>query len=173
MKNQQSDWQKRVKEEEKKMGYKKPGEPYRPSNNYSQGRAQAQTSATPEKIDYSKEGIIDLLDKKAPQKAKELVNQGLTKTQLRRFFSEVKFLERKYNKKADENAFQEIRPQLLMLKSKVNYALGRKGNVIPAYFRDFLVNSIDSIDNDHKNFEVFCKYFESVVGYCYGEGMKD
>jgi len=126
-------------------------------------------------IEYFKNGQIntDLLDKDAKKEAENLYNTSLTTTQLRKFFAEVKFLESKYNKykKEDkEKGFLEIKPQLLMLKSKANYALGRRA--IPGAFKNFLVNSIDKIDNDYKNFEVFCKYFEAVIGYCYGKGMR-
>lgn len=85
----------------------------------------------------------------------------LTPTQLRRFFNEVRSLE----ERTEEN-FDEQKALVLMLKSKVAYAAGKKTSKTPKEFKDFIDACIDRI-NDKKDFDGFVKLFESVVGYFY------
>ncbi len=97
----------------------------------------------------------------------------LTSSQLRRFFGEVKRLERKYKllarEKGEDEAFNEIEPMLGMLAVNANYTWER--GKIPDKFREFLENSVRSI-NSGKQFEEFAKYFEAVVGHYYYEAKK-
>jgi CRISPR type III-A-associated protein Csm2 len=121
----------------------------------------------------------ELLDKTAREKAKQFFdtdNRGRTiyvsSHQLRKFYNEVKNLE----KKLKVNDWDIIYPMVKMIKSKIAYATSDskiKNTERKLYrkFKDFLVEGIDSIQ-DQKDFHAFCKYFEAVVGYYYGEGGK-
>ncbi len=123
-----------------------------------------------------------LLDAKAEQVAKSFFKfekgrrpRMVSSSQLRKFYNEVKALE----KKLDNQPFAVVYPLIKMVKSKVAYAtapskIGSRDE-IPLYknFKDFLMESIDSIPEDgEKEFRAFCTYFEAVVGYYYGNGGK-
>lgn len=128
-----------------------------------------------EKIKYyqdKEKSIIDpkLLDSKAHSKGKEL--QNITSHQIRRFFNEIKSLEKKKN----VQGWDKVMPLVKMVKAKAFYATS--DNKADSRHRDdykkwraFLVDAIDSIE-DQKDFEAFVKYFEAVIGFYYGEGRK-
>ncbi|WP_298068389.1 type III-A CRISPR-associated protein Csm2, partial [uncultured Mailhella sp.] len=74
-----------------------------------------------------------------------------------------------YQKCSDE-AFAGILPQIKILKAKAAYAKGRK--VVPSAFSDWIAQHVDAI-NKPADFKAFLLHFEAVVGFCYGEGLKD
>ena len=80
----------------------------------------------------------------------------------------IDFFER-HNRLQQED-FERLFPLIKMIKSKVQYAAGRKQRPIPAEFRDFLLNGINHIE-DEKDFRACMLYFEAVVGFMYGKGM--
>jgi CRISPR-associated protein Csm2 len=102
------------------------------------------------------EGIAKLID--------ELPN-----SQLRRFYSDAKGLERQYrqhkeNGKSDTDAWALIHPQFAMLKSKVVYAKARPGSSVPGAFVQFVVDHVQAV-NEPRDFEAFLIHFEAVVGF--------
>lgn len=103
----------------------------------------------------------ELISKEADELGKKFASlkPELTTTQLRKFFNEVRSLE----ERVEEN-FDEQKALVLMLKSKVAYAVGKKTSKTPREFKDFMDACIDNI-NDKKDFDGFIKFFESVVGY--------
>lgn len=116
----------------------------------------------------------DLLDKEASAEAKKWATAKdnkneptFTTTQLRRYYSEVKNIERQMQVLGKES-WDTIFPMVKMLKSKISYDM-RKDNKIPSEFKSFIYNSVDSI-KDQNDFKAFLKYFEASVGYFYGEG---
>lgn len=126
--------------------------------------------------DESKKEIKeDLLCKKAKELAKSFIDTNdktLNSTQLRKFYMDVKQLERDFKIKGKES-WGSIRPFVKMLKSKVAYAYPKnfKDRKIPKEFKDFMDTCVDNI-KDPEDFEGFLKHFEAVVGYFYGEGGK-
>jgi CRISPR-associated protein Csm2 len=126
--------------------------------------------------------IKDLYDSMALEQAKAFPdlrvsnNQGrmvpnrnttLSKSQIRRFFGEVKNLQIKHNQAADkESSWTQIKPVFKMIKSKASYASGTKK--IPDEFKDFIINNISKVETKEE-FEVFVNYFEAVLAYAYGE----
>ncbi len=92
----------------------------------------------------------------------------LSRTQLRRFFDEVKAIQRYLNqfddKKRKKEEFRKKLPEVKMIKAKVTYARGR--NKVTKEFADFIEKSISLIKTP-KDFEVFCKFFEAVYGFFY------
>lgn len=114
------------------------------------------------------------------------VKGELRTSQLRRFYGDVRSLklawesrradagraaeERKDAAGRDEEAFASILPQIKMLKAKVAYARARK--VVPESFRAWLSACADAV-NDARDFQAFLLHFEAVVGFAYGEGLKD
>ena len=124
---------------------------------------------------YDERGIIreELIDSKAKDIAQKLVFSRVgkddkeTKTQIRKFYNEVKLLEKKLKDSSDkEEEFLKILPLIKMIKAKVAYAVGRENAKISQSFKDFLFKSIDEI-KDKEDFEAFVLHFESVIGYYY------
>ena len=90
----------------------------------------------------------------------------LAASQLRKFYNDVKAMERQWrNSGGDEEAFALILPLFKLLKAKSHYALKRK--VIPAAFRNWLCEHVDSV-NSARDFRAFLLHFEAVVGFSYG-----
>ncbi len=122
-----------------------------------------------------------LVDENALSMAKQLVVPGydgkvdqkrsIKSSQLRKFYSDVKNLEHIWiNQQKSETAFLGILPQIKILKAKVAYARERK--VVPPVFASWLSEHVDSIATQ-QDFAAFLLHFEAVVGFCYGEGLKD
>ena len=77
----------------------------------------------------------------------------------------------------EKSNWDVVFPLVKMMKSKIVYAtsekkISRYDKGVYMKFKDFLISGIDSID-DEKDFFAFCKYFEAVIGYFYGNGGKD
>ncbi len=119
------------------------------------------------------------VDSEALAVAKRLVikNDGkldgkcIRTSQLRKFYADVKNLERawEYQGRSDA-AFPGILPQIKILKAKAAYARQRK--VVPPAFAEWMNKHVDAIAGP-SDFAAFLLHFEAVVGFCYGEGLKD
>lgn len=110
----------------------------------------------------------DLITVHAEEIGKKLVGNNprtplLSSSQLRKFFNDVRALEAKI----ETGNFEEQKPMIKMLKSKVAYAYGR--GKIPSEFKGYIDTCVDKI-NDKDDFKGFVKFFESVVGFYYGHG---
>lgn len=127
---------------------------------------------------YSQDGHIrpELLSKEAEQKAHEFGVKnpqnnkfdGVSKTQIRKIFDEVKRLERMLSVKK----WNDILPLVKMLKPKVAYQVKRaieKEKQLAQYYKKFETFIVDGIDavKDEKDFKAFCLYFEAVYAYYY------
>lgn len=126
------------------------------------------------KPDYLKTGYFDdkgnikceLLTTVAEQKAKELGESGITSTQLRRFFIQVRAIERQLGQKY----FPQLIPEIQGLKPLVANYVGRGKNQFERQRRESLKRFIDSnvevATKEEKNFiKGFIPHFESVVAY--------
>lgn len=132
---------------------------------------------------YKPDGSLDSkwVDSEALAVARKLVikgfngkvdkNKSIKTSQLRKFYADVKSLERSWDYQGRSNAaFLGILPQIKILKAKAAYAKGR--DVVPPAFTDWMNTHVEAIKN-HEDFEAFLLHFEAVVGFCYGEGLKD
>lgn len=135
----------------------------------------------PEIVFFDANGHIneDLLTKTAEKcadciRAEQQTRYGpkptLTAHQLRRFYGDVKDMERKVS--TEPNSFSKHWPVFSMLKAKAAYASNPKNKKIPVEFRHFIEKCVDHVNGDEKAFKAFCLFFEAVVGYCYGKGME-
>lgn len=98
-------------------------------------------------------------------------NGSIKSSQLRKFYTDVKSLERTWEcQSRSDDAFLGILPQIKILKAKAAYAQGRK--VVPAAFTTWISGHVDAISTS-LDFKAFLLHFEAVVGFCYGEGLKD
>ncbi|WP_165067791.1 type III-A CRISPR-associated protein Csm2 [Desulfovibrio sp. ZJ200] len=121
------------------------------------------------KIEYYKDKAKQELnpvwvDSRAEETARSFTERPEIKTsQLRRFYADVKSLERQLLDARDEQAaFCRILPMIKLLKAKSEYALKRK--VVPESFKTWLWKNVDSIE-DVCDFKAFLLHFEAVVGF--------
>lgn len=92
---------------------------------------------------------------------------NVSPTQLRKFFDEVKSYE-KYFVSDDETKWEEKKPYIKMLKSKIAYAVARKGVTKGVYknLEKFISDCVNYV-NREKDYFVFLSLFEAVYGfYC-------
>ena len=100
-----------------------------------------------------------------------LDKNNIKSSQLRKFYADVKGLERTWESQGcTDTAFLGILPQIKILKAKAAYARGR--GVVPPTFVTWINSHVDNIANS-EDFRAFLLHFEAVVGFCYGEGLKD
>lgn len=115
----------------------------------------------------------DLLDDYAQNKAKDFIpnkakdsKENLKSTQMRRFYDELKAIERKImaekNIEEQKRNFERDRPLIVMFKAKAVYA--EKRGVAPRAFTQFIFDHVASI-NDLNDFKGFLKVFEAVVAF--------
>ncbi|HPC38360.1 MAG TPA: type III-A CRISPR-associated protein Csm2 [Exilispira sp.] len=90
--------------------------------------------------------------------------RGLSTSQLRNIYNEVKNIEKRLKAKASDNV---IMTRVKLLKAKVRYNSGRSQNALNKNFARDLEVWIDNIKNI-KDFKAFCLLFEALVGYFYG-----
>jgi CRISPR-associated protein Csm2 len=103
----------------------------------------------------------DILDDYAQKNAKDF--KELKSAQLRRFYDDLKAIERKImsGKDPQEN-FERDRALIIMFKAKAVYAEKRK--VAPLAFTQFIFDHVASI-KDINDFKGFLKVFEAVVAF--------
>lgn len=101
----------------------------------------------------------------------------VSSTQLRRYYNDVKQLQREIEKalgdkrnSKDRQALKEYLPSVRMLKAKVAYGT-RPGTAerVSRGFKNTMDDCIGLIENP-RDFQTFVLFFESVVGYYYGAG---
>ncbi len=127
---------------------------------------QKPEAAQVEKAVYNNaKGKLDTkwVDSEAENVAKCLGFEKLKPAQLRKFYSEVKTLERIWITRGQtDDAFAELLPQIKILKAKAVYAKER--NVAGDYFQRWLTEHINAI-NTPEHFAAFLLHFEAVVGF--------
>jgi CRISPR type III-A-associated protein Csm2 len=91
----------------------------------------------------------------------------LTKSQIRKFYSEFKFIEMKLP--PAEKIPDDLYSQIKLLKAKAIYNSARKNTRLPQSFVDFIEFCVDSVKyndtNNKKTFIKICRLFEAFVGY--------
>lgn len=135
-------------------------------------------SETGNEIIYYKDNAInpELVTTLAEKCAKDFVQgprdpKNIKSAQLRRFYGDVKTLEMRWQNSADkQQAFRNILPLIKLLKAKAAYAHTR--TLVPLSFKSWIWKNVDMINNEN-DFKAFLLYFEAVVGFCYGNGLKD
>ena len=131
---------------------------------------------------YKTDGSLDpkWVDSEALAVARKLVmknsygktdKDSIKSSQLRKFYADVKSLERTWEYQGrSEAAFLGVLPQIKILKAKAAYAQGR--GVVPPAFTQWMNSHVDAVSTA-ADFKSFLLHFEAVVGFCYGEGLKD
>lgn len=89
-------------------------------------------------------------------------SEKLNTTQLRKFFAALKKMEQK-------TTWDEIETEFYLLKPRMAVSVGRKN--LPKPFYDVILAAmakVDNVEDDElkmKNFDIFVKFFESIVAY--------
>lgn len=131
------------------------------------------------KINYPDLESQELLGKEAEDLVKAVLKRcekrrrpgeyELTKTQMRRFYTEIKNIERLIVNVPDSQPVPNtIYSRIKLLKAKAIYSSNRKGNAsLPDEFCKFLSHYIDEIGSrDPKSkFVSFCLLYEAFIGY--------
>ncbi len=146
------------------------------NNNASKNSKETMKFDFSEKGFLTEKGIIreELITTEAKEIAKEFVKKGLSVTQLRAFFNEVKIIKNRL--KSDGTNYDKEFPLILLVKSKAEYKSKAKRAKIPEVFKNFLIASVDRIWKDKKEgkgkeiFDAYILFFEAIVGYFYGAG---
>lgn len=102
----------------------------------------------------------ELLDAEAQKNAKEF--KDLKSAQLRRFYDDLKAIERKIMSGNQQENFERDRALITMFKAKAVYAEKRK--VAPRAFTQFIFDHVASIQ-DVYDLKAFLKVFEAVVAF--------
>jgi CRISPR-associated protein Csm2 len=123
---------------------------------------------------FYKDGKLnpDLFDSKAKEIAKSFTDgdNGVTSTQLRRIFDEVKRFEQILT--ISNNQWDKQLPYIKMIKSKVAYSVARainknyKDKEVYKNLEKFIIKSIDLIQKE-EDYHIFVSLFESVYGFYY------
>ncbi|MDY6833112.1 MAG: type III-A CRISPR-associated protein Csm2 [Thermodesulfobacteriota bacterium] len=158
-------------------GYKPHGQQGAGRPSYG-GQSPTAQLPTPVPLNYysdpdKKQPRADLLDDYAREIADRLVpiknkddKENLKATQMRRFYDELKAIERKIMSGKDlqeqQANFERDRALIVMFKAKAVYAEKRK--VAPRAFTQFIFDHVASI-KDLADFKGFLKVFEAVVAF--------
>ena len=131
---------------------------------------------------YNEQGIRpELLDEEAHNLAKNYFGprgrkfNQVSSSQMRRFFSDVRKLEemmRDDEINLDSDKREDLRqyPAMIkLLKSKLAYAAGRKDVKLSQAFASTMSTAVDKVETP-RDFKAFILFFESIMGYFYGEG---
>lgn len=125
---------------------------------------------------YSEKGCVaeKLFDDTAERIAKTFIGKNssgkkdyVSSSQLRKFFDEIKSFE-KYFISTSESKWEEKKPYIKMIKSKVAYAVARKGVKEGVYknLEKFIFDGINQI-KEERDYFTFLSLFEAVYGfYC-------
>lgn len=110
----------------------------------------------------------DLLLKQAEALGKELVDEKLSTTQLRRFYQSVQSIRRELE--SDEMTEADIKAgtlkaRLALLRAHAHYAHGQDRKKFPERFLDFIKQNVQAVSNKEDFLHGFVPYFEAVVAY--------
>lgn len=112
-------------------------------------------------------GKAALLVQRADTFGRALANEGLTKSQIRNIFGEVRKIEAQWSR-PEENARENVR-RLLLLKPRMAYQTEREPKAGPLL--SVLTNAIDKVVSadsakvQHERFGYFVDMFEAILAY--------
>ncbi|MCD6532325.1 type III-A CRISPR-associated protein Csm2 [bacterium] len=116
----------------------------------------------PQEVQGILNGDAQLLVNKAKQVGQQLVQGGVSSSQMRNIFGTVK----KLQMQATVGQFdQNVQYELKLLIPKIYYAAKRAGKRQLNDFRDDIEKLINNINNSEEKFLRFCDYIEAVLAY--------
>ncbi|HOF14613.1 MAG TPA: type III-A CRISPR-associated protein Csm2 [Spirochaetota bacterium] len=100
-------------------------------------------------------------------KAKIFKDRGLETSQLRKYYDELKVLEKRGYGKSNDDFQKQILPMVKFMKAKIAYGAGRKVNnkrLVPVEFKDHMSAQIDKI-NDFNSLRNFLLHYQAIICY--------
>ena len=119
---------------------------------------------------FSEVKTVTRIDKRTGKSSEKEERKGVSSTQLRRLFDEVKRYERLV---VDDKTWGEQKPYIKMIKSKVHYTVARatkkSSDEEKKFYNNLLSFISDGIDliSDKEDLNVFIALFEAVYGFYY------
>lgn len=116
-----------------------------------------------------------VLTSMAQKQAQKISESKISTSQLRAFFNEFKAINNRLDNSREK--FSSIYPMILMIDSKIAYRASKDKKMLE--FKAFINQGIAYIMEENKKgkgFEAyrdFLMYFEAVIGYSYGLGLRD
>lgn len=107
----------------------------------------------------------------AERVGKRLVDEGLTRSQIRNIFSESRKIQTSWDA---QNPKLSLR-RLMLLKPKLAYQAAKENKAVLAYFRNVLSEAVDHVNksaDQTKSFEIFMQLFEAILAYHRSYGGK-
>lgn len=125
-------------------------------------RTRAAVQASDQEIDLIIGGDATKLVEVAERLGKAMKQNGLTTSQIRNVFGEVKRLQM--------HPFdQQTARQLILLKPRLAYQAGRHGGAVQD-LANILSKAVDRVKEDPRRFENFVEFFEGILAYHRAEG---
>jgi CRISPR-associated protein Csm2 len=126
--------------------------------------SQTLSSVSDQELDQIIAGDAHKLVEVAEQLGKDFAN-GLSTSQIRNVFGEVKRLQMK--------GFDEQTARaLILLKPKLAYQAGRHDKTKVPQLANILSKAIDRVGSDQRRFEHFVDFFEAILAYHKAHGGK-
>lgn len=153
-----------------KAGYKGSGNPQKSQHGYSGDRKQSGQRNTPPNIVFRANGQLrrELLTSEAETWADLLYDNknGVTATQLRNFFNEVKALQ----SRIEAGGFAANEALIGLLKSKAAYAYARaeKKRKTGFEYLKSMIEQCSDLSKSEEAFNDFALFFEAVMGFFKG-----
>jgi CRISPR-associated protein Csm2 len=144
--------------------------PNRPFNNGGNGYGQPPKKDMPEWVEteFQAEWITKKIDadfiQYAEKAGKELKNQGLSSSQIRNIYGEMKRIQL--------GKFDDLKTSFLLLKPKLAYNVGRNGTQGLKTFQKIFDMCYQHVSDDEKKFGNFCSVIEAIIAYHRAYGGK-
>ncbi len=107
--------------------------------------------------------LAEWIQNEAKKEAEKWEADRLSKTKARKFYSEVKRIQRKLETMGAAKFF-ELLPEIKLIIPKAVYDSNRSGNRLPNSVKEFIQTNISKIQSE-KDFNEFAMKFEAVIGY--------
>lgn len=105
---------------------------------------------------WIKQGVDKLAVEFAEKSGKYMQQNGLTTSQIRNFYGEIKRIQM--------SDFEKCKTSFCLLKPKIAYAVSRQNNAGIRFFQRFFNEAFPAIDNK-KDFDHFCELMEAMLAY--------
>ncbi|NUM44668.1 MAG: type III-A CRISPR-associated protein Csm2 [Anaerolineales bacterium] len=107
----------------------------------------------------TEEGSAQLLVQWADRLGAIFKSTGLTSSQIRNFFSEIRTIQ--------QYGFEDVKMKrrFILLIPKLEYAAARAKKFGMDGFRDVLTEGIRNVENSSSNFDRFAQFFEAILAY--------
>lgn len=138
----------------------------RPRQNNRQQRPEVEEKYTikhPIKKEWFVDGADDNLVKFAEEAGKAMANAGISSSQIRNIYGEIKRIQMA--------GFESTKSSFFLLKPKVAYAYGRDDKKTLKIFKEIFDEAFNYV-TDEKSYQNFCNFMEALLAYHKANGGK-